>query len=206
VRALDYPFDIPARSYALLDGEAVELERAQVDLSERLALLAYGSNAAPAVLARKLAAAPQPVAVLRTALRDFDVVYSAHLSAYGAIPATLARSPGTEVTAFVVYLTAEQLELISATEPNYDLARFDRPSCTMEKGAPPAELSVYLSKHGPLLIEGREVALSEIEAADRRFPEMTQRQVQELAGADLDGGEAAKRDPGDRRIGGQQRD
>ncbi|HYP56142.1 MAG TPA: hypothetical protein VEQ41_07570 [Solirubrobacterales bacterium] len=181
MRALDYPFGIPSRSYALVDGEAVEPERAEVDVGERRALLAYGSNAAPEVLSRKLAAAPDPVPVLRTTLRDFDVVYSAHVSPYGAIPATLARSPGTEVRAFVAYLTAEQLDLVSATEPNYDLARFDRPSCTLERGAAPAELSVYLSKHGALLIDGRQVALSEIEAEGRRFPEMGQRQVQEWA-------------------------
>jgi hypothetical protein len=184
VRALDYPYGIPSRSYALLDGEAVEPERVDVDLGERLALLAYGSNAAPEVLSRKLAVSPEPVPVLRTTLRDFDVVYSAHVSAYGAIPATLARSPGTEVRAFVAYLTGEQLELVSATEPNYDLARFDRPSCTLERGAAPAELNVYLSKHGALLVDGREVALSEIEAEGRRFAAMSQRQIQERVRAD----------------------
>ena len=192
MRALDYPFGIPSQSYALLDGEAVEPDRVEIDLGERLALLAYGSNAAPEVLARKTAAAPQPIPVLRTTLRDFDVVYSAHLSPYGAIPATLARSPGTEVRAFVAYLTGEQLDLVSATEPNYDLARFDRPSCTLERGAVAAELNVYLSKHGALSIDGHEVALAEIEAEGRRFPEMTQPQVQERVRAlgGLDGGEA----------------
>lgn len=179
MRALDYPFGIPSRSYALVDGEAVELGRAQVDVAERAALLAYGSNATPEVLARKLAGAPDPVPVLRTTLRDFDVVYSAHVSPYGAIPATLARSPGTEVRAFIAYLTAEQLDLVSATEPNYNLARFDRPSCTLERGAAPAELNVYLSKHGALLIDGREVALSEVPAEGRHLREMTQRQIQE---------------------------
>ena len=192
MRALDYPFGIPSQSYALFDGEAVEPDRVEVDLGERLALLAYGSNAAPEVLARKTAAAPQPIPVMRTTLRDFDVVYSAHFSPYGAIPATLARSPGTEVRAFVAYLTGEQLDLVSATEPNYDLGRFDRPSCTLERGAAPAELHVYLSKHGSLSIDGHEVALAEIEAEGRRFPEMTQPQVQERVRALslLDGGEA----------------
>lgn len=181
MRALDYPFAIPSRSYALVAGDVVEVDRVEVDLGERRALLAYGSNAAPEVLSRKLAAAPEPVPVLRTTLRDFDVVYSAHVSPYGAIPATLARSPGTEVWAFVAYLTSEQLALVSATEPNYDLARFDRPSCTLEKGAAPSELEVYLSKHGALLIDGREVALSEIQAEGRRFAQMSQREIQQRA-------------------------
>lgn len=190
-RALAYPYAIPERSYALVDGRAEDLDAADVDSDDRIALLAYGSNASPGVLARKLAAAPEPVPVVRTVLRDFDVVYSAHLSRYGAVPATLTRSPGTEVPAFVAYLTAGQLDLIAPTEPNYDLARFDRPACTLERGATPAELRVYLSRHGSLRIDGHEVALAAIEARERRLPAMDEREVLERVrdalspGADL---------------------
>ncbi len=179
-RALDYPYGIPSSSYALVDGQPVEPEAAAVDPATRHALLAYGSNAAPRVLAGKLAASPEPVLALRTVLRDFDVVYSAHVSRYGAVPATLGRSPGTEVPAFVVYVTEEQLELISPTEPNYELARFDRPSCTLERGDAPAELRAYVSRHGSLLLDGSEIALAAIEARDRRLPAMGQREVLEL--------------------------
>jgi hypothetical protein len=178
-RALGYPYAIPSSSYALVGGAVVELEAAEIDLGGRTALLAYGSNAAPQVLARKLAAAPDPVAAIRTELRDFDVVYSAHVSRYGSVPATLRRSPGTEVRAFVVYLTREQLRLVSATEPNYELASFDRPSCTLEKGDAPAELSAFVSRHGCLVLDGGEVALAEIEARQRRFGALGQPEVLE---------------------------
>jgi hypothetical protein len=178
-RALDYPYAIPSRSYLQAGAKTLEPGEVEVDLDERVPLLAYGSNASPQVLAAKLAAAPDPVPVVRTALRDFDVVYSAHISRYGAVPATLSRSPGTEVTAFVAYLTAEQLRLVSATEPNYDLARFDRPSCALEKGDAPVELSVYVSRHGSLRLDSSEVALAAIEARERRLPAMGQRQVLE---------------------------
>jgi hypothetical protein len=178
-RALGYPYAIPASSYALLDGRAVDVEAVEVDLTDRTALLAYGSNAAPDVLARKLAAAPEPVPMVRTELRDFDVVYSAHVSPYGAVPATLRRSPGTAVRAFIAYLTSKQLGLVSTTEPNYELARLDKPSCTLDRGEAPAELSLYVSRHGCLLLDGAEVALAEIEAQDRRFVAMTQREMLE---------------------------
>jgi hypothetical protein len=178
-RALGYPYTIPASSYALVDGRAADFGAVTVDRSERLPLLAYGSNAAPEVLGRKLAAARDPVPMVRTGLRDFDVVYSAHISRYGSVPATLRRSPGTEVRAFVAYLTAEQLRLVSATEPNYRLVSFDSPSCTLEQGDAPAELKVYVSRHGCLLLDGREVALREIEAQGRRFGALTQRAVLE---------------------------
>lgn len=177
-RALGYPYAIPSSSYALLGGAVADLDAATVDLADRIPLLAYASNAAPDVLARKLAAAPDPVAVIRTDLRDFDVVYSAHLSRYGSVPATLRRSPGTEVGAFVLHLTREQLRLIAATEPNYELASFDRPSCALE-GDAPGELSVFVSRHGCLLLDGREIALSEIEARHRRFEALGQREVLE---------------------------
>lgn len=176
-RALAYPYAIPSRSYVLAAGRALDPGSAGVDLADRVALLAYGSNAAPEVLGRKLGASPDPVPLTRTVLRDFDVVYSAHVSRYGAVPATLSPSPGTEVAAFVAYLTAEQLELVSATEPNYDLARFDRPSCTLERGDAPAELRVYLSRHGSLSLDGSEVALAAIEASGRRLPAMSQAEV-----------------------------
>jgi hypothetical protein len=176
-RALGYPYAIPSRSFSLVEGRPVGLESAEVELTERVPLLAYGSNAAPEVLARKLVGAPDPVPVVRTELRDFDVVYSAHISRYGAVPATLRRSPGTEVDVFIAYLTSEQLRLVSATEPNYELASFERPSCTLEKGDAPAELKVYASRHGCLLLDGHEVALSEIAARSRRFKAMGQREV-----------------------------
>ncbi|HEU5142083.1 MAG TPA: hypothetical protein VFU04_02885 [Solirubrobacterales bacterium] len=179
-RALAYPYDIPTGSYALVAGKAVQLTSANdVDCDDRIALLAYGSNASPNVLARKLSTRPDPVPVVRTVLRDFDVVYSAHLSLYGAVPATLTRSSGTEATAFIAYLTERQLALVSATEPNYHLARFDRPSCTLDRGVAPAELQVYLSRHGPLRLDGGEVALAAIEARERRLPAMGQREVLE---------------------------
>jgi hypothetical protein len=178
-RALDYPYAIPAISYALIDGRTADIEAAEVDLSDRIPLLAYGSNAAPEVLARKLAAAPDPVPMVRTDLRDFDVVYSAHVSPYGAVPATLRRSPGTEVRAFIAYLTRDQLGLISATEPNYELAKLDRPSCTLDLDDAAAELNVYVSRHGCLSIASGEVAVAAIEAYGRVFPAMSQKEILE---------------------------
>ncbi|HEU4945386.1 MAG TPA: hypothetical protein VFT10_09530 [Solirubrobacterales bacterium] len=175
--ALGYPYAIPTSSYGLVGGVVADIEAVEGDLAGRAPLLAYGSNAAPEVLARKLAAAPDPVPVVRTDLHDFDVVYSAHVSPYGAVPATLRRSPGTEVRAFIAYLTSEQLGLVSATEPNYELVKLDSPSCVLTQGDVPAELSAYVSRHGCLLLDGHEIALAEIRARHRRFVAMGQREV-----------------------------
>ena len=64
----------------------------EIDIGGRRALLAYGANASPEALTRKLAhLPPEPIAALRVALRGWDVVYSAHVSPYGSVPATVVQ-------------------------------------------------------------------------------------------------------------------
>jgi hypothetical protein len=180
-RALDYPYRIPTGSYLQVDGRTLPLPSAGLGLEERTAVLALGSNAAPEVLDRKLASAPRgaPVPVVRARLRDFDSVYSAHVSAYGAVPATIQASPGTEVSTFVVYLTEDQLRLMSETEPNYELALLHGVSCQLDTGESLSSVASYLSRHGCLGMGGSEVALARVAARDRRFPAMTQPEVLE---------------------------
>lgn len=179
-RALEYPYATPGHSFLQLGRRTLELPAEGLDLSGRTALLAYGSNAAPAVLARKLAPLPElPLPLFAAELADFDIVYSAHISAYGSVPATLRRSPGTVANAFVAYPTEEQLRLFAATEPNYELTRLGGISCLLETGAQVTELAAYTSRHGCLSIDGAEVALAEIPVRGRGLGEMTQPEVLE---------------------------
>jgi hypothetical protein len=184
-RALGYPYSIPSRSFALAGGRAVPLEAVDVDLSERTPLLAYGSNAAPEVLARKLGAGADPVPVVRAVLSGFDVVYSAHISAYGSVPAAIQHSPGTEVRVFVAHLTAEQLRGVSETEPNYELRSLRGVDVRLGTSGSLSELAAYVSRHGCLVSGGSEVALSSVEARGRRFPEMSEAQVLERVRREL---------------------
>jgi hypothetical protein len=179
-RALGYPYAVPERSFALAGGRVLDAAEVEVDLAARNPVLAYGSNAAPAVLARKLATSAETAPVLKAALRGFDVVYSAHISPYGAIPATLAASAGTETTAFVAYLSEQQLELLSGTEPNYDLIPLESGACEQEDGTPASSISAYMSRHGCLLHEGSPIAVQGIAARHRSFPAMTEPQMLDL--------------------------
>lgn len=166
-RALAYPYATPDRSYLYLDGEARELTGAGTDLSARTPLLSYGANAAPDALARKLAALPGvEMPVVRSELEGFDVVYSAHVSPYGAVPATLLESPGTTAPVFVIHPTAEQRALLTASEPNYDL---------VEVGG----IAAYRSKHGCLEVDGSPVALAAVRAVGRALPELGEAAVLE---------------------------
>lgn len=173
-RALTYPYATPDRSYLYLEGTAEELPEGGPDLADRTPLLSYGANAAPEVLARKLASLPGvELPVVRAELEGFDVVYSAHVSPYGAVPATLVESPGTVAPVFVLHPTPEQRALLTASELNYDL---------IEVG----EMEAYLSKHGPLALDGGAVALAAIRSRGRTLPELDQPAVLERVRAHLE--------------------
>jgi hypothetical protein len=165
-RALTYPYATPDRSYLYRDGGAEELPE-DFDFSGRTALISYGANAAPEVLALKLAAVPGvPLPVVRSQLHDFDIVYSAHVSPYGAVPATLVESSGTVAPVFVIHPTAEQHALLTATELNYDLVRI-------------GDAQAYRSKHGCLQLDGSPIALAAIRPSGRTWPELDEPAVLE---------------------------
>jgi hypothetical protein len=166
-RALEYPYATPEGSYLYRDGAAMELPSEGPDHTSRSPLLAYGANAAPDALARKLAALPGlEMPVMQAELEGFDVVYSAHVSPYGAVPATLVESPGTVAPVFVAHPTAEQRALLTASEPNYDLVEV-------------AGLAAYRSKHGCLSLDGSPVALTAIRSRGRTLPELDEPAVLE---------------------------
>jgi hypothetical protein len=177
-RAAAYPFPAPLCSF-VQEGSRVHDLPAAPDLVGRRPLLAYGANASPRVLARKLAPlAPQPLPVLRAVLFDFDVVYSAHISPYGAVPSTLQRSPGTRAPVYIAYPTAEQEQALVAAEPNYELAQLELEART-DAGEAISLLDAFVSRHGCLSLDGAEVALAAIESGRRRFPSMGEVEVLE---------------------------
>jgi len=183
-RAAAYPFPAPLRSFVQVGDRTHDLPETP-DLVGRRPLLAYGANASPQVLAEKLAALPEePLPVLRGGLADFDVVYSAHVSPYGAVPSTLQRSPGTIAPASAAYPTAEQEEAIVATEPNYELAQLALEVRT-EEGEELSVLDAFVSRHGCLALDGGEVAVAAIEAEGRRFPSLGEIEVLERVRAIL---------------------
>lgn len=173
-RALAYPYAAPDRSFLYRDGKAVELPTGGPDLDGRTPLLSYGANAAPEALARKLASLPGvELPVLRAELPGFDVVYSAHVSPYGAVPATLIESPGTTAPVLVLHPIPEQHALLTASEPNYDLVEVDG-------------IAAYRSKHGCLHLDGSPVALAAVRSAGRTLPALDEPAILEHVRAHLE--------------------
>jgi hypothetical protein len=188
-RALGYPYPVPSHPFVQLGHQTLDPDEVEVDWLERVPLLAYGSNAAPEALAHKLALSDDPVLVVPAWLHDFDVVYSAHISPYGAVPATLQGSPGTAVRVHIAYMTAEQLVLVSATEPNYVPTVLEDLDCRLGEGESVATLSSYISRHDCLLIDGSEVALFAVPASGRTLPQMSEPEVLEHVRQSLSPGE-----------------
>lgn len=173
-RALTYPYATPDRSYLYREGVAEELPAGGPALSGRTPLLSYGANAAPEALARKLSSLPGvELPVMRAELEGFDIVYSAHVSPYGAVPATVVESPGAVAPVFVLHPTPEQRALLAASELNYDL---------VEVGG----MEAFRSKHGPLALDGGEVALAAVRSRGRTLPELDQPAVLERVRAHLE--------------------
>ena len=175
-RALAYPYDPPAGSFVQLGDRTLRVPPEEIDIEGRRALLAYGANASPEALTRKLAhLPPEPIAVLRVALGDWDVVYSAHVTRYGSVPAAVVPSPGTVASVHLVFPSDAQLAAIAASEgQNYRLERLADFTAEFEIGGEsPGEIDAFVSVHGPLLLAGAPVALAAIPARGRTFAELT---------------------------------
>ena len=119
--------------------------------------MAYGANGSPARLADKLPGAR--VAALAGTLRGWAVVHSAHVSPYGAVPATLVPDPAARADVHVLLVDPAAGAALDSTEPNYTRERLDGLDLEVERLGRITRADAYLSRWGPLLVDGRPVAL-----------------------------------------------
>jgi hypothetical protein len=181
-RARDYPYSIPARSFVYRDCGAGEFDPSLC--SGRTPVLAIGSNQSPQRLAEKFGDdASHVIPVQRARLKDFDVVYSAHVSTYGAVPAMLQVSEGSEVDLAVTWLNGAQLEIMNHSEAraaNYAFALVDELELGLEGGGRSSSAYAYVSSRGHLSHDGDAVALAAITCGGRRYREMSTAQALEV--------------------------
>ncbi|MCW5773527.1 MAG: hypothetical protein KIT16_17930 [Rhodospirillaceae bacterium] len=181
-RALDYPYAAPARSYRFVAGAAVPAAIEAADRAGCLPVLACGSNRAPAQLARKFAGIEgADFAVERVFLADFDSVYAAHISGYGAVAATLQHSPGCRVELFVTWLPPRLMPRMHATEGRgtfYNFVRLDGLDLVGEGGEALSSAYAYAFHAGCLNLAGGPVALAAVPARNRRFRALDEAAVQ----------------------------
>ncbi|MFI5823299.1 hypothetical protein ACIA8I_30000 [Streptomyces rishiriensis] len=149
---LGYPGAWPSGS-GLLDGdELLPLDR--LTHPGRTPVVAVGSNASPAQLRHKMAesGAVSPIPMVRARVTGIDVGVSAHISRLGYVSASPVNAPGAARQLFVIWLDADQLATLDATEPNYDRVLLPAPGfrVELENGEALLDTFAYVNHHGVL--------------------------------------------------------
>lgn len=181
LRAFLYPYAAPEYDFLFKAGICEQV--AQLDVARlaygRIAVLAVGSNRAPVQLSAKFSHQNLSDEILVTHgwMDHHDIVYSAHMTGYGAIPATLAPSPGTKVRIAITWLTASQLSHMHVTESvpiHYTYQQLHGRDITLDCGLKPDYVGTYQSVAGHVFDQADVFALSEIHAQRRRYKPFSQ--------------------------------
>lgn len=180
-RARGYPYDYPRHSYVFKEGELFPFD---LDATlNRTPVLAFGSNQSPAQLVRKFGRKAHLIPVERVRLYGFDVVYSAHITSYGAVPAMLQHSPGTEVEVAVTWLDDDQLNIMHKTElyaANYAFAALEGITLHHRDMTREHTLFAYVGERGHLVHDAQAIALLAIHGEQRRWPARSTGEVLEI--------------------------
>ncbi|MEU4984850.1 hypothetical protein [Streptomyces sp. NPDC021969] len=156
-----YPGAWPRES-GLLDGDRLlPLDRPGYEEGNgRVPVLAIGSNASPAQLRHKMAefGIDSPIPMVRSRVTGLDIGVSAHVSRMGYVSASPVSAPGTVRELFVLWLDAEQLAVIDASEGvpmaggNFDRVRLPSPDVRVEQGdgSVLGGAYAYVNRHGVL--------------------------------------------------------
>ena len=187
--ALGYPYPAPEHSFVFTAEGPRPFDAA--DLSGRRPVLAHGSNRSPAQLARKFAQFPADRRIIPVSyvwLDDYDVVYSAHITTYGAVASTLQHVPGCRARVALTWLDAPQLARMHETEGNYSFGHLEGVKVEPEAGDEDLgdRIAMYLSDHGHLTEHGGPVGLAAVQARQRPHASRTQAQVLEHLRVRLD--------------------
>lgn len=155
-------------------------------LCDRAPVLAYGSNASPAQLARKYrdASSSPIIPMTRAWTHNLAVGFSDHQAGYGAVPAAVFAAPDTYTEVFVAWLDPEQLADLDATEGSaYDRVHFDLDAHPLHvaDGPSPDCVEVYESRRDLLVLEDGVVpAMRGIDTSYRAGPLLSQVEVKAL--------------------------
>jgi hypothetical protein len=155
---LRYPGAWPPDS-ALLDGDRL-LPLDRFTHEDRVPVLAVGSNASPGQLRHKMAefGITSPIPMVKARVSGVDVGVSAHVSRMGYVSASPFHAPDAVRELFVIWLDAEQLAVVDASEGvplpngNYGRALLPAPEVRVElpDGVTLPGVHAYVNRHGVL--------------------------------------------------------
>ncbi|MFK4104730.1 hypothetical protein ACI2L1_32595 [Streptomyces sp. NPDC019531] len=187
-RPLLYPGAWPQDSVLLDGGRLLPLDRLMYE--DRTPVLAVGSNASPGQLRHKMAefAITSPIPMVRARVTGVDIGVSAHVSRMGYVSASPFDAPHTVRELFVIWLDAEQLSVIDASEGvplpngNYGRAWLPAPEVRVElpDGTTLPGVHSYVNRHGVLhdgtgaarTHPGQRELLTELLVGSRRLREL----------------------------------
>lgn len=174
--AKGYPYAIPRGSYLYRDGRQEAL--GGFDPTSRIPVVAFGSNRSPEQLARKYRGWPNGTTIPVTTawLEQYDVVYSAHFTSYGAMPAMLQPSRGVQVEVAITWLTPQQLIRMHETEgpQNYRFEPLAKALITVDHVGQVRAVFAYLGRRGAFAPDGTAISLAAIPAVGRSGPVLDQ--------------------------------
>lgn len=171
--AAGYPYDITAHSFTFVAGTEAPFDPRLTE--GRKPVIGYGSNQSPLRLRQKYGTDHAPIPVQRGWLADHDVVFSAHFSSYGSLPAALRHVPGTRVAVAVNWLSDIELAVMHPTEiDNYHFAELVGLDLKLDGGVRLEHAFAYLTFRGHMGEGDQPFALKEISAEGRRLPALNQ--------------------------------
>ncbi|MEP3244773.1 MAG: hypothetical protein ABJN40_11490 [Sneathiella sp.] len=181
--ALDYPYPRPNHSY-MLRGRNISPMPADFWPAGRYPVIACGSNASPDQLIRKFSMIEtDPLYVTRATLKDFVCCYSAHITGYGSIPATICWREGYQTECHISWLTEAQLEHMHQTESvghNYQFSRLEGVYLTCHHSGRIENTYAYISLSGHLILDENPVLLAGLETSPNTLPSLNQGSVQDM--------------------------
>lgn len=148
-------------------------------IEDRYMVIGYGSNANPAQLQVKFQNTDSTFPIFKGQLKDYDVVYASFVAPYGTIPATIENSKGALVEVWANLLDENQIKLMDKTEgrgKSYWLAELEG-ELVLENGEHFSPIYSYVATTGTLFVEGEQVRLQEINAANTKFKGLTEIEV-----------------------------
>lgn len=135
-------------------------------LSDRVAIIAIGSNCSPEVLYKKFKdKVGGDFLIAQSEIQNHAVVHGAFFGNAGTIPATVMPHQGTTTNITIGFYTPEQAKILTGTEWNYDVVQAgftpfikQGSGIAIEQGA-----AMYVSPWGAFTVDGENpVALKDI--------------------------------------------
>ncbi|MTI09245.1 hypothetical protein [Curvivirga aplysinae] len=177
-RARAYPYDSPRFSYLYHDGDIKDFDLSLTQ--DRTPVLAFGSNKAPSQLTRKFGhLADQMIPVEQVKLYDFDVVFAAHITSYGAMPAMLQHCPDVIVSVAITWLDETQLNIMHKSElyaANYSFAELNNIRIDREDHSSLNQIYAYIGERGHYCPAGNQsdaISISDVHAENRQWDNET---------------------------------